>query len=122
MASPKTKRSGAGPQKAAVKPIKKLLLIRNHQGLHARPAALFVQVANRFKSSIRVRKGNRQVDGKSIMGLLTLAAGRGSVIEVRIEGPDADAALHALQQIISHADTPVVVTLVKHRPHASKQA
>lgn len=98
-------------------------MIRNHQGLHARPAALFVQVANRFESSIRVRKGRRVVDGKSIMGILTLAAGRGSVIEVRIEGPDANEALYALQQIVSHFDTPVVVTLIKHRPHhASKRA
>lgn len=118
MASPRTKKKQS---KAVVQPIKKLLLIRNHQGLHARPAALFVQVANRFESSIRVRKGRREVDGKSIMGILTLAAGRGSVIEVRIEGIDANEALHALQQIVSHSDTPVVVTLVKHRPHASKR-
>ena len=89
--------------------------IGSRQGLHARPAALFVQVASRFKSSVRVRKGRREVDGKSIMGVLTLAAARGSSITVTAQGPDAREAAHALEQVLSHPDLPAVVHVVKHR-------
>lgn len=96
--------------------LKKKLHIRSRQGLHARPAALFVQVANRFKSNIRVRKGREEVDGKSIMGLLTLAASRGTTIEVTIQGTDAVDALHALEQMICRSDPPAVVTIQRHRP------
>jgi len=96
--------------------LKKKLHIRSRQGLHARPAALFVQVANRFKSSIRVRKGRREVDGKSIMGLLTLAASRGSTIEVTMKGSDAQEAMHALEQLICRTDPPAVITILKHSP------
>jgi phosphotransferase system HPr (HPr) family protein len=68
------------------------LLIRNRLGLHARPAALFVQTANRFKSEIEVQKGKEKVNGKSIMGIMTLAAGRGSQITIRATGADAQKA------------------------------
>lgn len=95
--------------------LKKRLQIRSPQGLHARPAALFVQVANRFKSVIRVRKGGKQVDGKSIMGVLTLAAPKGAAMEVTAQGPDAAEALHALGQLMAHHEMPAVVTVVKHR-------
>ena len=101
--------------KPAVPLLKRKIHIRSRQGLHARPAALFVQVANRFKSKIHVRKGRRVVDGKSIMGLLTLAAERGATIEVTIKGSDAKEALHALEQLVSHRDVPAVVTVVRHR-------
>ena len=101
---------------AAAGVLKKRLYIRSRQGLHARPAALFVQVANRFKSNIRVRKGKEEVDGKSIMGLLTLAASRGSTIEVTIQGADAEDALHALEQMVARSDPPAVITVVRHRP------
>lgn len=97
--------------------LKKRLYIRSRQGLHARPAALFVQVANRFKSNIRVRKGREEVDGKSIMGLLTLAASRGSTIEVTIQGSDAEDALRALEQLVARSEPPAVVTVLKHSPH-----
>ncbi len=99
--------------------LRKRLSIRSRQGLHARPAALFVQLANRFKSNVRVRKGRKQVNGKSIMGVLTLAASRGSSVEVIVEGPDAKEALHALEQLLCHDELPAVVHLVKHRarPH-----
>ena len=93
---------------------KKRLRIKNSQGLHARPAALFVQVANRFKSDIRVRKGRREVDGKSIMGILTLAAERGSFIEIATEGSDAKEALHTLGVLLSRTELPTVVHVVKH--------
>ena len=96
--------------------LKKRLHIRSRQGLHARPAALFVQVANRFKSTIRVKRGRHEVDGKSIMGLLTLAASRGSTIEVTTKGSDAQDAMHALEQLINKSDPPAVITILKHRP------
>lgn len=104
-------------KKGAPAPVlKKKLHIHSRQGLHARPAALFVRVANRFKSTIRVRKGRNEVDGKSIMGLLTLAASRGTAIEVTIQGSDAEDALDALEQLISRSDPPAVVTIQRHRP------
>ena len=96
--------------------LRKRLHIRSRQGLHARPAALFVQVANRFKSTIRVKKGRRVVDGKSIMGLLTLAASRGSAIEVTTRGSDARDAMRALEQLVCRADPPAVITVLRHRP------
>ncbi|MBI3322486.1 MAG: HPr family phosphocarrier protein [Candidatus Omnitrophica bacterium] len=90
--------------------------VHSRQGLHARPAALFAQVANRFKSIIRVKKGRRVVDGKSIMGLLTLAASRGTTIEVTAQGADAEDAMHALEQMICKTEPPTVITVVRHRP------
>ena len=76
------------------------LLIQNRLGLHARPAALFVQMANRFKSEIEVRKGREKVNGKSIMGIMTLAAGRGSQITIRAAGADAQKAVAELTKLI----------------------
>jgi phosphotransferase system HPr (HPr) family protein len=95
--------------------LRKRLSIRSRQGLHARPAALFVQLANRFKSSVRVRKGRKEVNGKSIMGVLTLAASQGSTVQVIVEGSDAKEAMHALEQLLSHDELPAVVHLVKHK-------
>ena len=69
--------------------------IQNKLGLHARPAALFVQTANRFNCEIEVRKGRERVNGKSIMGIMTLAAGQGAKITVRATRPDA---VHALEE------------------------
>lgn len=96
--------------------LKKRIPIRSYQGLHARPAALFCRVANRFKSTVQVRKGRRVVDGKSIMGLLTLAASRGSSIEVTAQGPDARELLRVLEQLVARSEPPAVVTVLKHRP------
>lgn len=76
------------------------LLIKNRLGLHARPAALFVQMANRFESEIEVRKGRTKANGKSIMGIMTLAAGPGSQIHIRANGPDAGKAVRALTKLI----------------------
>jgi len=81
--------------------IEKKLIIRNKSGLHARPAALFVQVANKYESEVTVIKGDQEVNGKSIMGLLTLAAGKGNAITLKIDGSDAKEALEELGQIIS---------------------
>lgn len=74
--------------------------ITNKLGIHARPAAQFVKIANRFPCEIRVEKDDDEVDGKSILGLMMLAAGHGSVIEVSTDGEDAEAALEALGALI----------------------
>ncbi len=76
------------------------LTILNKLGIHARPAAQFVKTASKFSSEIRVEKDGEEVDGKSIMGLMMLAAGNGSVIIVAAEGEDEDAALEALTDLI----------------------
>ncbi len=76
-----------------------LLEITNTVGLHARPAALFVQEANRFAADITVYLGDDQADAKSILDLLLLGAVQGSRVTVRAEGPDAEAALEALSAL-----------------------
>jgi phosphotransferase system HPr (HPr) family protein len=80
--------------------VKKKIKVQNDQGLHARPAALFVQLANRFSSNITVRKGRREASGKSIMGILTLAIGKGSQIEMICDGEDAEKACHSLEKLL----------------------
>ena len=75
--------------------------ILNALGLHARAAARFVQTANRFQSAIRVTRGDRTVDGKSIMGILLLAAARGTMLTIAAEGPDAAAALGELCALVA---------------------
>jgi phosphocarrier protein HPr len=80
--------------------LKKQFTVKNAQGLHARPAAMFVQVANRFLSRITVKRDEEVVDGKSIMGILMLGAEQGSVIEVEADGIDAESALAELEKII----------------------
>ena len=82
--------------------VKKKIKIKNPQGLHARPASNFVRIANRFESDIEVKKGPERVNGKSIMGLLMLAASEGSVIEIEISGPDAEAALRELEAFLTN--------------------
>ena len=74
--------------------------IVNDLGLHARAAARFVGVAGRFRSQIRVRRRQREVDGKSILGLLLLSAARGSEIALVAEGPDESEALAALRALV----------------------
>ena len=79
--------------------IEKEFEIRNKQGLHARPAALFVQTANQFESEINILKDDSLVSGKSIMGIMTLAAEAGSKIKVQIRGVDAEEALEAIGKL-----------------------
>jgi phosphocarrier protein HPr len=74
--------------------------IKNKLGLHARAAAKLVHTAAKFKSDIKVRKGEEEVDGKSILGILLLAAGRGSVVTVRASGEDENEAMNAIQELI----------------------
>jgi phosphocarrier protein len=73
----------------------------HRQGLHARPAALFVQTAKRFACRVTVKKGRKIVDGKSIMGLLTLAAHAGARIVILTEGTDAAEALDQLCRLVT---------------------
>ncbi|OIO37742.1 MAG: hypothetical protein AUJ72_03970 [Candidatus Omnitrophica bacterium CG1_02_46_14] len=82
--------------------IKRKIKIKNIQGLHARPASMFVRIANKFESDVTVRKGSDSVNGKSIMGLLVLAANEGSMIEIEVSGPDADRAMNELEYFLMH--------------------
>jgi phosphocarrier protein HPr len=75
--------------------------IANKYGLHARPAAEFVKLASRFTADVWVSKDDVEVSGKSIMGVMMLAAERGSVILIRTDGEDADAAIDALCSLVS---------------------
>ncbi|MFH0827755.1 MAG: HPr family phosphocarrier protein [Candidatus Omnitrophota bacterium] len=84
--------------------VKKKLKVKNKQGLHARPAALFVQVANRFESNITVSRDQEKVNGKSIMGILMLGAEQGSEIILEVDGKDADSALVELERIVDKED------------------
>lgn len=81
--------------------IKKKIKIKNSQGLHARPASIFVRIANKYESDVAVKKGSEKVNGKSIMGLLMLAASQGSQVEIEISGPDAEAAMKELETFLS---------------------
>jgi phosphocarrier protein HPr len=78
------------------------LVIRNEKGMHARAAAEFTRVAAKFKSGIFVSRDGLEVNGKSIMGVLMLAAYMGSTIRIRAEGEDADAALAALRTLVEN--------------------
>ena len=81
--------------------ITKDIEIVNKLGLHARAAAKLVHTAARFKSDIKIRKGDEEVDGKSILGILLLAAGRGSVITVRAEGEDEADGVDAIEKLVA---------------------
>ncbi len=74
--------------------------IKNKQGLHARPAALFVQTANRFDCDITVSKGRIKVNGKSIMGIMMLEAGKGSKVTIAATGDMAEEAVTELESLL----------------------
>ena len=80
--------------------VTKDFLVSNKLGIHARPAAMFVKTANRFDSDIFVEKDGEKVNGKSIMGLMMLAAGPGSKLTVHAEGKDASAAVAEIEALI----------------------
>ena len=83
--------------------------ITNAVGLHARPAALFVQTAKRYASNISVRNGERKANAKSMVQVLTLGAKQGSELLIQAEGNDADQALEALEELIKanfHEEAP----------------
>ncbi len=84
-----------------LKRIEKKITVKNRQGLHARPAALFVQIANKFDSVIKVLKDDQVVNGKSIMGILMLAAEKDSEIILVAEGTDSEEAIVELERLLN---------------------
>lgn len=74
--------------------------IKNKLGLHARAAAKLVHTAARFRCDIKIRKGDEEVDGKSILGILLLAAGRGTMITIKANGDDEAEAVEAIEKLI----------------------
>ena len=79
--------------------LERTFTIVNSLGMHARPAAMVVQTANKFRADVLFEKDGLQINAKSIMGVLTLAAGKGSTVVVICEGEDAEAALAALAKV-----------------------
>jgi phosphocarrier protein len=79
----------------------KELLVQNKMGIHARPAAMIVRITNRFKADVFVEKDEEQVNGKSIMGLMMLAAGKGSKVKFLATGPDAQQMLDELEGLFA---------------------
>jgi phosphocarrier protein len=92
--------SGARKLTDAEMKIAKELVVTNKLGIHARPAAMFVRTANRFDCDIFVEKDGERVNGKSIMGLMMLAAGPGSKLTIFAEGTDATHALHEIEALM----------------------
>ena len=81
--------------------IKRSIRIRNKLGLHARASAKLTQLASRFQSGIWIERNGRRVNAKSIMGVMMLAAGIGSNVELEVDGPDEGAAAEALEKLFS---------------------
>lgn len=81
--------------------IKKRITIKNKLGLHARPAAMFVQIANKYDCAVSLTKGKQTVNGKSIMGIMMLAAGKGSQVYIVCDGDDAKQAFEELESLLS---------------------
>ncbi|MDR1523520.1 MAG: HPr family phosphocarrier protein [Endomicrobium sp.] len=75
----------------------KIITVSNKMGLHARPAAMLVQVASKYQSSVKIIKDNFDIDAKSIMGIMTLAAGQGSQLKFVADGPDENEVLTELE-------------------------
>ena len=80
--------------------ISKEIVVQNQVGLHARPATFFIQKANSFKCSIWVEKEERRVNAKSLLGILSLGIGKGSIITIMAEGADAQEAVMALAELV----------------------
>jgi phosphocarrier protein HPr len=80
----------------------KTFKLKNKLGMHARPAASFVKIAQQFKSDIYIERNGQTVNGKSILGILTLACPRGGILTIRAEGSDVLAAMKALENLIEN--------------------
>src|SRR3954454_21079496 len=91
-------RRSSGPKQK----LEKEITIINRLGLHARPAAMFVRIASRYRSEVWVAKEGERINGKSIMGLMMLAAGQGSTLTIECEGPDTDKVMEELEQLIQN--------------------
>jgi phosphocarrier protein HPr len=89
--------TGNGP---GAEPVRRTVTICNKRGLHARAAARFVKLAYEFQAEVMVAKNGTAVSGRSIMGLMMLAAGPGTAIELRATGPEAERAVAALAELI----------------------
>lgn len=85
----------------ATQPLTKELIVQNKMGIHARPAAMIVRITNKFKAEVFVENKDEQVNGKSIMGLMMLAAGRGSKVTFIATGADAPAMLTELDALFA---------------------
>jgi len=81
--------------------VERILLVENQMGIHARPAAMIVRAANKFESDLFFEKDNEQVNGKSIMGLMMLAAGKGTELKAIAVGSDAESALEELARLFA---------------------
>ncbi len=81
--------------------IVRTIVIRNPLGLHARPAAVFVQTASRYTCDVQVERGDIRVSGKSIMGIMMLAAEQGAELVVKVDGDDAEECLEALTVVLN---------------------
>ena len=90
------------PDSSRKKALETKVIIKSKLGLHARPAALMVQTANRFKCEVEILKGRQKVNGKSIMGIMTLAAGEGTPLTIRTNGEDAAAAMEEIVKLIAN--------------------
>jgi len=84
--------------------IEEEIVVNNRHGLHARPAAIFVQIANKFDSSVMLKKDNEVVDGKSIIAILSLGVNTGSKVQLIIEGEDAQEAFLELKNFLESQD------------------
>lgn len=85
-----------------MKTVKRDITIVNKYGLHARPSAMFVKTANKFESEISVELGDIKVNGKSLMGLITLDAGCGKVLHIETKGKDAEELMNAIEDVIKN--------------------
>ncbi len=83
------------------KSLTKELVVQNKMGIHARPAAMIVRITNKFRSEVFVEKDDEQVNGKSIMGLMMLAAGKGSKVKFLATGDDAAALLAEIEALFA---------------------
>ena len=81
--------------------IEKVIIVKNKLGLHARAAVKFVNLANRYGSAVKVAKDRTEIDGKSILGILTLAATQGTPIMIRVSGKDEEEAMKALLKLVN---------------------
>lgn len=88
-------------ESASGQALSKELVVQNKMGIHARPAAMIVRITNKFKADVFVEKEEEQVNGKSIMGLMMLAAGKGSKVKFLATGDDAGQMLAELEQLFN---------------------
>jgi len=82
--------------------VERTVTIKNRAGIHARPAALIVQTASKFSSKIWLEKGNERINGKSIMGIITLGASFGTPIKIIADGPDEQGAVDAIEALFEN--------------------